>query len=79
MSRRPACSARLAGMPAQADAGRDPPDPGGESAHKVSLAELGKPSVRPILIIGMVLAVFQQWCGINVIFNYAQEICLRRV
>ncbi|MGL6262912.1 sugar porter family MFS transporter [Aeromonas jandaei] len=46
----------------------------GESAHKVSLAELGKPSVRPILIIGMVLAVFQQWCGINVIFNYAQEI-----
>lgn len=22
----------------------------------------------------MVLAVFQQWCGINVIFNYAQEI-----
>lgn len=46
----------------------------GEEAHRVSLAELGKPSVRPILIIGMVLAVFQQWCGINVIFNYAQEI-----
>ena len=23
---------------------------------------------------GIVLAVFQQWCGINVIFNYAQEI-----
>ena len=42
--------------------------------HKVSLSELGKPSVRPILIIGIVLAVFQQWCGINVIFNYAQEI-----
>ncbi|MFB2831576.1 MFS transporter [Aeromonas jandaei] len=42
--------------------------------HKVSLAELGKPSVRPILIIGIVLAVFQQWCDINVIFNYAQEI-----
>lgn len=27
-----------------------------------------------ILTIGIVLAVFQQWCGINVIFNYAQEI-----
>jgi SP family sugar porter-like MFS transporter len=26
------------------------------------------------LILGIVLAVFQQWCGINVIFNYAQEI-----
>ena len=23
---------------------------------------------------GVVLAVFQQWCGINVIFNYAEEI-----
>lgn len=30
--------------------------------------------VKPIVIIGMVLAIFQQWCGINVIFNYAQEI-----
>lgn len=30
--------------------------------------------VRPIVIIGIVLAVFQQWCGINVIFNYADEI-----
>ena len=26
------------------------------------------------MAIGIVLAVFQQWCGINVIFNYAQEI-----
>lgn len=27
-----------------------------------------------ILILGVVIAVFQQWCGINVIFNYAQEV-----
>jgi SP family sugar porter-like MFS transporter len=27
-----------------------------------------------ILLIGTVIAVFQQWCGINVIFNYAQEV-----
>jgi SP family sugar porter-like MFS transporter len=33
-----------------------------------------KPNVRNVLIIGIVLAVFQQWCGINVIFNYAHEI-----
>jgi SP family sugar porter-like MFS transporter len=26
------------------------------------------------MMIGIVLAVFQQWCGINVIFNYAQEV-----
>lgn len=31
-------------------------------------------SMRRVLVIGIVLAVFQQWCGINVIFNYAQEI-----
>jgi len=30
--------------------------------------------VRPLLVLGIVLAVFQQWCGINVIFNYAEEI-----
>lgn len=35
---------------------------------------LCQPGVRKVLIIGIVLAVFQQWCGINVIFNYAQEI-----
>lgn len=29
---------------------------------------------RKVLIIGIVIAVFQQWCGTNVIFNYAQEI-----
>jgi MFS family permease len=27
-----------------------------------------------VLVLGIVLAVFQQWCGINVIFNYAEEI-----
>jgi len=27
-----------------------------------------------ILVIGIVLASFQQWCGINIIFNYAQEV-----
>jgi len=33
-----------------------------------------KPGIRKLLIIGIVLATFQQWCGINVIFNYAQEV-----
>lgn len=28
----------------------------------------------PILILGVFIAVFQQWCGTNVIFNYAQEV-----
>ena len=29
---------------------------------------------RSVLLLGLVIAVFQQWCGTNVIFNYAQEI-----
>src|SRR5690606_34300272 len=32
------------------------------------------PGIRKILVIGIVIAAFQQWCGINVIFNYAQEV-----
>ena len=33
-------------------------------------------SFRKVLLLGLVIAVFQQWCGTNVIFNYAQEIFL---
>jgi MFS family permease len=29
---------------------------------------------RPMLLLGVILAVFQQWCGINVVFNYAEEV-----
>ena len=32
------------------------------------------PQFRRVLLLGLVIAVFQQWCGTNVIFNYAQEI-----
>ncbi|MDR1023247.1 MAG: sugar porter family MFS transporter [Prevotellaceae bacterium] len=44
------------------------------AAPKAGLRHLLHPSLRKALVIGVVLAVFQQWCGINVIFNYAQEI-----
>jgi len=30
--------------------------------------------LRPALVLGVTLAVLQQWCGINVIFNYAEEV-----
>ena len=45
-----------------------------KDTQKVAFSTLLQPQVKPIVIIGMVLAMFQQWCGINVIFNYAQEI-----
>jgi MFS transporter, SP family, arabinose:H+ symporter len=41
---------------------------------KSDISLLRQPGISKILILGIVLAVFQQWCGINVIFNYAQEI-----
>ncbi len=41
---------------------------------KVNFSELLNPKLRKVLIIGVVLAAFQQWCGINVIFNYAEEV-----
>lgn len=34
----------------------------------------GQSGLNKIMILGIVIAIFQQWCGINVIFNYAQEI-----
>ncbi|GBU13088.1 D-xylose transporter [Enterobacterales bacterium] len=46
----------------------------GSENQNVAFSALLAPKVRPIMVIGIVLAVFQQWCGINVIFNYAQEI-----
>ena len=41
---------------------------------KIDWKALRSKKVRPVLVLGIVLAVFQQWCGINVIFNYAEEI-----
>jgi sugar porter (SP) family MFS transporter len=45
-----------------------------EAHDRVDLKALLAPKVRPVLFLGMILAVFQQWCGINVIFNYAEEV-----
>lgn len=44
------------------------------NSQKVKLKDLLALKLRPILLIGIVLAVFQQWSGINVVFNYAEEI-----
>lgn len=44
------------------------------SKRKINFSDFSNPKVKPIIIIGIVLAVFQQWCGINIIFNYAEEI-----
>lgn len=45
-----------------------------EEIQRVHFAELLEPKMRKVIMLGVGLAVFQQWCGINVIFNYAEEI-----
>jgi sugar porter (SP) family MFS transporter len=45
-----------------------------EEIQHVRFADLLDPKMYKVILLGVVLAVFQQWCGINVIFNYAQEI-----
>jgi len=46
----------------------------GESGSRFNLGALFERRMLKILLLGIGLAVFQQWCGINVIFNYAGEI-----
>jgi sugar porter (SP) family MFS transporter len=46
----------------------------GEEIQHVRFADLLDPKMAKVLMLGVGLAVFQQWCGINVIFNYAEEI-----
>ena len=46
-----------------------------KDTHQIKeFAELIKLKMLKILIIGISIAVFSQWCGINVIFNYAHDI-----
>ena len=45
-----------------------------EEIQHVRFQDLLDPRLSRVLLLGIVLAVFQQWCGINVIFNYAEEI-----
>jgi len=46
----------------------------GSEIGRVRFLTLLEPGMARVLFIGVVLAVYQQWCGINVIFYYAQEI-----
>ncbi|NGM74343.1 sugar porter family MFS transporter [Sphingobacterium sp. SGL-16] len=40
----------------------------------ISFKEVLHKSVRPAVVIGVTLAIFQQFCGINVVFNYTSTI-----
>jgi MFS transporter, SP family, arabinose:H+ symporter len=45
-----------------------------DELQHVRFRDLLEPRILSILLVGVVLAVLQQWSGINVIFNYAEEL-----
>ncbi len=45
-----------------------------EEISQVRFRDLLEPKLLKIIGLGVFLAVLQQWCGINIIFNYAQEV-----
>ena len=45
-----------------------------QTGQESGLRELFQSKYGRVLLLGLVIAVFQQWCGTYVIFNYAQEI-----
>ncbi len=45
-----------------------------EEVSKVHFGDLIRPGLFKILLLGIFLAVLQQWCGMNVIFYYAADI-----
>lgn len=45
-----------------------------DSHERGSFLSLFRKPYLSLVVLGIVIAVFQQWCGTNVIFNYAQEI-----
>lgn len=46
----------------------------GNEERAAGLSQLFTSKYARVLTLGLIIAVFQQWCGTNVIFNYAQEI-----
>ncbi|MDQ2711053.1 MAG: sugar porter family MFS transporter [Acidobacteriota bacterium] len=45
-----------------------------ESNTQVARSQLRSPRIQRVLLIGVVLAILQQWSGINILFNYAEEV-----
>jgi MFS transporter, SP family, xylose:H+ symportor len=67
--------ARIGGQPYGNEALREIQNALGiEQQANMPWHELVSPSVLKILVTGVVLAALQQWSGINIIFNYAEEI-----
>src|SRR3546814_815551 len=65
---------RIGGTAYAAQTIRTAPQTAAAGEERIAWRYFFTPPVRKVLLIGIVIAAFQQWCGINVIFNYAQEV-----
>lgn len=45
-----------------------------DRAQATGWRDLASPGIRNLVLIGIGLAVLQQWSGINILFNYAEEV-----
>jgi sugar porter (SP) family MFS transporter len=45
-----------------------------DRAQETGWRQLASPGLRRLVLIGIGLAVLQQWSGINILFNYAEEV-----
>lgn len=45
-----------------------------KASRRLNLRVLLDKKLSKVLVLGLVLAIFQQWCGINIVFNYAEEV-----
>jgi SP family sugar porter-like MFS transporter len=66
--------ARLGGASDAADALAQIQGPAADKSERVDFRQLLRPGTAAVLLVGIVLAVFQQLCGINVLFNYPRVI-----
>ncbi len=65
---------KIGGAAYAADAVRQVRDTLANEIERVNFKNLLEPKMLKILLIGITLAVFQQWCGINTVIYYADEI-----
>lgn len=65
---------KIGGASYAADAVRQVKDTLANEIERVNFKDLLEPKMMKILVIGIFLAVFQQWCGINTVLYYADEI-----
>lgn len=65
---------RISGQKDAAELSTRQPGKEGKNSFRENVAGLVRGRMPRLVLIGVIMAAFQQWCGINIIFNYAHEI-----